>query len=219
MTQADFDALYDAGTGTEQIGLGSKRILLRSDGTYWLLADSDSPTIPRSAAEIPETTDRKWAAESGADVTGNHTAAAIVGQGELATMDTVGTSQISAEAVSQVASAFTAEGTPIGDTETTEQQVTITTTGGVVIIFWGAGVEQYSSDTPRVKLRLYRDTTLLTELAGVQVVALEEKMAFTFLQETPTAAQHTYYLKARTLTTGTWAYLAHREIVVMELKR
>jgi hypothetical protein len=102
LTKDDFDALYDAGTGTELIGLGSTRMLHRSDGTYWLLADSDSPTIPRSAAEVPETSDRKWAAESGADITGSHTAAAITGQGDLATLDEVDTDQVTANAITQL---------------------------------------------------------------------------------------------------------------------
>lgn len=107
LTVADFQAIYDGGTGTEQIHLGSTRAVLRSDGASWYLSDSDSPTIPRHADEIAETDDRKWAAESGADITADHTAAAIASQGDLATMDTVATAYIDADAVTQIVEADT----------------------------------------------------------------------------------------------------------------
>jgi hypothetical protein len=60
LTSDDFDACYDAGTSTEEIHLGSTRAWMRYDGTYWLLSDSDSPTIPRHADEIAESDTRKW---------------------------------------------------------------------------------------------------------------------------------------------------------------
>jgi hypothetical protein len=232
LTKDDFDALYDAGTGTEQIGLGSTRMLQRSDGTYWLLADSDSPTIPRAADEITESALRKWAAESGADITGSHqsataaslsnhdadslaessnrkwagesgaditsahTAAAIANQGALATLNTVGTAQVVAHAISQIVSAYSGGGTPIGTLLSTEQSAAITTAGGEVIIFWGAAVD-YIGAQVGVMLRLYHESTLKVPIGEIWTVAGEQKFFFGFYQEQPAAAAHTYYLKAQ----------------------
>ncbi|MBW7837980.1 MAG: hypothetical protein H3C28_15240, partial [Sphingomonadales bacterium] len=58
-------------------------VLKRYSGGSWIKA------TPTDALEIAETAARKWAAESGADVTGSHTASAIAGQGALATKNAV----------------------------------------------------------------------------------------------------------------------------------
>jgi hypothetical protein len=66
-----------------------------------LLAEADyvdmstGDVINKIADNIQESITRKWAAESGADVTGNNTALNIFGQGLLATQDDVTVSQIS----------------------------------------------------------------------------------------------------------------------------
>ncbi len=51
------------------------------------------------ADDVPASATRKWAGESGADVTGGHTAANITSQGALATKDTVAAAEIDAGAV------------------------------------------------------------------------------------------------------------------------
>ncbi len=60
--------------------------------------------VPENADQIAESGTRKWAGESGADVTGSHTAANITGQGALATMNQVDTAQVVARAITRVMS-------------------------------------------------------------------------------------------------------------------
>ncbi len=51
------------------------------------------------ADDVPPSATRKWAGETGADITGGHTAANITSQGALATKNTVATAEIDAGAV------------------------------------------------------------------------------------------------------------------------
>ncbi len=60
---------------------------------------TDAKVSSIGAAKINESATRKWAAETGADVTGSNQAASIAGQGDLATLDTVGASEIDTGAV------------------------------------------------------------------------------------------------------------------------
>lgn len=60
---------------------------------------SDGKVSSIGAAKIAESASRKWAAETGADVTGANTAASITGQGDLATKNTVAAAEIDAGAV------------------------------------------------------------------------------------------------------------------------
>jgi len=53
----------------------------------------------KTADQIGETITRKWASESGADITSGHTASAITGQGALATKSSVATADIDTAAV------------------------------------------------------------------------------------------------------------------------
>ena len=108
----------------------------------------------------------------------------------------VGTGAIAANGITQIVSAYTEAGTPIGTIKTDEQSATITPTGGPVIIFWGGTID-YIDEVVGVTLQLYRDSTLLAQVGEIWSVADETKPFFAFYQETPSAASHTYYLKAR----------------------
>lgn len=62
-------------------------------------AVTDAKVTSIGAAKIAESASRKWAGETGADVTATNTAAGITGQGALATANTVGSSEIDNGAV------------------------------------------------------------------------------------------------------------------------
>lgn len=80
-------------SGTITVGAGSSGITNFGDAGGLVTKDSvdmsTSEVINKIADNIQETISRKWAAESGADVTGNNTAQNIFGQGALATRDNI----------------------------------------------------------------------------------------------------------------------------------
>jgi hypothetical protein len=96
-------------------GLGSVAV---ANQIYWRLANLRPLTL---------------VSQLGANVTGLNTAAAIAGQGALATISVVATGNVAGGAISTVAAAYTigtGGASAVGDGWTNYQSITITTTGG-----------------------------------------------------------------------------------------
>ena len=163
----------------------------------------------------------------GANVTGLNTAAAIIGQGALATLNTANTAQIASGAVSNVTAAYTAGttgGTAVGDGWTRQQSVTLTSAGGVLVI--NAAIKGViASDTAYASqsVRIRRGATTLYEAAPfVQVVTSADAVTpfSATITDTPAAGTYTYYIE----TTFSGAEISRNEIsnrtlVITELKR
>ena len=162
-----------------------------------------------------------------ADRTVNNTAAAITGQGALATLNSVATAQIASGAVSTVTAAYTSGttgGSAVGDGWTRHQSVTLTTAGGALII--NAALKGLiASDTSNASqsVRIRRGTNLVYECSPFnQVVSSGDTFApfSTTITDAPAAGTYTYYLE----TTFGGADISRNEfsnraLVVTELKR
>jgi len=171
-------------------------------------------------------------AYNAADVTGNNTAAAIAGQGALATLNAVGTTNMAANAVSQVIAAYTSAGETLSQSgRAILQQATINAYGvGIIVnasVHLNGSSAMYQEPQASTTISLYRDGTLLwnclaqvgaTNPYDLSLIQTDEQITVS-LMDAPFAGQHTYYLYA---DAGFWSggiLGSNRSISLMELKR
>lgn len=153
------------------------------------------------------------------------TAAGFAGQGALATLSAVGTVNVSANAISIVAAAYTAGtggASAVGDGWTNYQSITITTTGGPVLIT-ASGFATIASDTAAVQsVRVRRGTTLIYGGGSFnQSYGADQNMPFSAtIVDQPAAGTYTYYLQGTVsgsdISINQWA---DRAMTATELKR
>lgn len=171
--------------------------------------------IPENADQIPESATKKWAGESGADVTGAHISAGITNQGDLATLDQVDTPEVVDNAITEQSYAYTEGYVSVGSPEATLQSVAITTTGAPVFIQFSATVV-----TPNTLggggVRVYRGTTRIYEASGFIIDTGKKFIALNF-SEAPSGGTYTYYVKA--WCTGDGGTFYNRSLYVHELKK
>ncbi len=164
-----------------------------------------------------------------ADITASNTAGAITGQGALATANTVGTSTIDANAVTQNSSAYTAGSTgqtAVGDGWVYEQSVTITTTGKPVLITASALLKGDCDPGGYIykNIRIRRDTT---DLYSSEVLHKADGYTGQFnvpfsatLIDTPAAGTYTYYIQSTSSGSDISVNTVEaRALVLVELKR
>jgi len=133
----------------------------------------------------------------------------------------VATAAVAANAITNVQSAYTQASTYIGDEESIEQTLPFTTTGGTMILLWGAGVV-YDTAPVAVKLRLYRGSgpLPLVEQGPLLTVSGSVPTLASCYVEAPAAAALTYTLRAIvTDPPGGVAWINNRFIVGLECKR
>ncbi len=140
--------------------------LIASQGALATKSNVDLGTaevLNKTADNIAETGAKKWAGETGADVTGGHQAATIASQGALATQSTVGvgdidagavdTPEVKADAINEVDS-FSADGT-ISTTSSAEIEVADVTvassTGTVEVIAKCLSIPSAVSSTIKIR--------------------------------------------------------------------
>lgn len=178
-----------------------------------------------------------FSGEPGADVTLAHTAAAIISQGALATLNTVNTAQIAAGAVSQAAAATASGAVSFDNSGSTDlQSVTLTTTGGAVLVTFSAEISVIESTTlnnttegDTVLISIYRDATLLVSFRCCPLVYFQhtakfqnyEAVSFSWIDLSPTAASHTYKATAISQSSAatTIGNAVTRTVTALELKR
>lgn len=176
--------------------------------TRWLVCYNDSGTpycsggpVGSYADKVVESATRKWAGETGADVTADNTAAGITGQGDLATLDTVGSTQIDDYSTH-------AGGTVLSETEldlTTSYQdvpdcsITFTSDGTVVeCSCWGSlhntGVAGHD-----ITMRIYNVTESDAVLEDAKSVGASStrRANYSVVSDKPTAGSVTYKLQAK----------------------
>ena len=165
--------------------------------------------------------------QPGADITATNTAAAITGQGALATLNTANTAQIASGAVSVVSSAYTSGtggGSAVGDGWTRQQNVTLTSTGGTLLINAALkGVIASDTSNASQSVRIRRGTTTLYDCSPFNQVTSAEDTFSPFsatITDTPAAGTYTYYIE----TTFGGADISRNEfsnraLVITELKR
>jgi predicted phage tail protein len=155
-----------------------------------------------------------------ATITGAKITDATIENAKIANL-TIGTTKIANNAITTIQSAFTQAGTAISKvTEGTIQSVSITTTGGdlVIIFSFDCVVTDGGYDT-NGWFNLYRGTTQLSNDILFATDASEDGVncAATY-QEAPSAGTYTYYVKAF-VDDGSNMNAQHRSIVVMEMKK
>ncbi|RMH14476.1 MAG: hypothetical protein D6698_12675, partial [Gammaproteobacteria bacterium] len=139
-------ARYVLGDNVSLISARFRTITKGTDGSgHWIVDSVTLSIIPKDAGDVSESTTRKWASESGADITGSHTAAAIVGQGALATKNTVGTADIDDFSVTKADGSFTSASQSFSSLETTIASVTIDTTNAKKVLLNASANLSYSS--------------------------------------------------------------------------
>jgi hypothetical protein len=91
---------------------------------------SKAGVINKSADHIAEGASRKWAGESGADITGSHQAATIAGQGGLATKSSVdlATGEVTNKSLDNVA-----DGTRVAWTSGTQKAAAVDASGNILL--------------------------------------------------------------------------------------
>lgn len=126
----------------------------------------------------------------------------------------VETGKIAANAATKAASSYTAGAIAVAATVTIAS-VGITTAGGVVEINCSAAIDGEFVDSTGI-LSVLRDATTIYTASGLHFEQDKLQYAIT-IQDTPSAAAHTYYFKA-SQTAGTGEAVA-RSISVQELKK
>ncbi len=164
-------------------------------------------------------------ATNAALVTSLGTAAAITGQGSLATLSVVATSNVAGGAISTVAASYTTGtggASAVGDGWTNYQSITITTTGGPVLIT-ASGFATLGSDTTAFQsVRIRRDTTQIYGGGAFnQSFGLDQNMPFSAtVVDQPAAGTYTYRLQGTVtgsdISINQWA---DRAMTATELKR
>lgn len=155
-------------------------------------------------------------AQNGADITSQNTAAAVTGQGSLATKSSVGTSDITANAVTTAGTAYTSGTLTVPSGTTTIQSVTATVTGGYVRVTFSGTLSGALGTDPSVTVNIYRGSTLLysTYASGPPAGAFVTVV----FGDTPGAGTYTYTAQMTNLV-GTTTYASSRFLEIMEIKR
>ena len=115
-------------------------------------------------------------------------------------------------------SAYTALNVPVGDSEGIDQTLVINATGQTIILLWG-GYIGYSGAPTGVKIRLYRDSTLLRDAGPVLTASGYTQTIFQAYVEAPSAGSVTYTMRDLTTVPGGAAVVGDRTIIALECKR
>lgn len=122
----------------------------------------------KNAGNITETAGRKWAAESGADITGSHQAATIAGQGALATKGSVdlATAEVTNKNLDNVA-----DGTRVAWSSATQKAAAVDVSGNILLK--NIGVVEGSTSGPVLNgdgtYQLVTDLSIVKTTKGNQV--------------------------------------------------
>lgn len=177
--------------------------------------------IPKTAEEIDTPGSRKWAGETGADITGGHTAADISGQGDLATLNTVDTPQIDDNAVTVLADVHASSSIELSSVGEEDDllEIEFTTSGERVFISVSVSIKSGVGLISIIDLRLYRDAVEILNVDNILVETNVNTIISFQFSETPSADTYTYKLTGQ-WTSGSWnAYVTERNMYMHELKK
>jgi hypothetical protein len=219
------------GTGWTQINIPNQiapagsvygRILFDINGASWtntstawryLKMESNSVCTPysddvtyTSAYLNGQLVDNLKPAQAGADVTGSHVAASVTGQGTLATLSSVATTNLATGAASAVAVVESAATTAITTSASEFSLVSVsqTSTGGKHLISTFVQCGLPSGGNLGLVVRLYRDGSLVNASSYLYLAAFTIGATF-FFYDVPGAGSHTYELRVQATAGSTAA--------------
>ncbi|CAB4140954.1 hypothetical protein UFOVP399_38 [uncultured Caudovirales phage] len=227
---AELKGIVTVPSGAVRVGIWARGYTDGGASPHLRLARPLIALVTASQTEVPA-----WSpgsdSEIGANITATNTAAGFVGQGALATLSTAGTSQIAANAISNIVGSSTDGSiTLTKDTWTTVASVAITTTGGKVLIIGNVAtiVTTAGLTSPTVNARLLRDSTEIRPSHLAHYYAFDGGSGMlaggsycTMELDEPAAGTYTYKLDVRpTCVSGALTGSSNtRSIIATELKR
>ena len=156
-------------------------------------------------------------AQAGADVTSSHSSNGFAGQGALATLGSVDTAQINANAVSNAGTTNPTPSLSSATGTTTIATITVTTTGGPVLLLGSTTLFGVATQTPAGTVSVYRDGVSLQGMT--YNCSVTNFQAFPFIYyEVPSAGSHTYRVDVNP-SNATAVHYTSTSLTTLELKR
>ena len=178
--------------------------------------------VPASQTVLPQFS-QTLDADPGADITASNTAAAIAGQGALATRNDVGSAQITANAVSLVTAATTAASTPAGAWNVV-QSISFTSSAAPVVVTFSLlsliDADPYGSASHSVRLKRNGSVIYSADPCHYTVGIQSRQIISGTIVDTPSAGTVTYTLEAAISGSSiSQNQVSLRTITATELKR